>query len=105
MLFPTLWSYRTSVKNARGFTPFQLVHGVEFVLPIECEIPSLKIAMELFPDTTSRKERLLCLEKLEEHRRDFSMANEVHKKRVNLNTTKVSAPGVKWKILFPRLLI
>lgn len=28
IIFPSLWAYRTLVKNATGFTPFQLVHGV-----------------------------------------------------------------------------
>eukprot|EP00253_Pinus_taeda_P034168 PITA_34168 len=37
MLFPALWAYRTSVKDATGFTPFQLVYGLEATLPIECE--------------------------------------------------------------------
>ena len=32
--------YRT-VETAIGFSPYQLVHGVESVFPIECEIPSL----------------------------------------------------------------
>ena len=41
MLYPTLWAYRTTVKTAMGFSPYQLVHGVESVFPIECEIPSL----------------------------------------------------------------
>jgi len=50
MLFPALWAYRTSVKTATGFTPFHLVHGIEEVLPIECEIPSLHLAIELLPD-------------------------------------------------------
>ena len=45
MLFPALWAYRTLVKLATSFSPFQLVHGVEYVLPIECEISSLKIAI------------------------------------------------------------
>lgn len=38
MLFSTLWAYRTSLKDATGFTPFQLVYGLEATLPIECEI-------------------------------------------------------------------
>ena len=46
-LFSALWAYRTSVKTTTGFTPFHLVYGLEVVLPIECEIPSLKIAVEL----------------------------------------------------------
>ena len=43
MLYPSLWAYRTNVKTATGFSPFQLVHGVEVVTPIECEMlyPSL----------------------------------------------------------------
>ena len=46
--------------------PFQLVHGLESVFPIECEIPSLKLAVELLPDTSSLEERLLHLEHLDE---------------------------------------
>ena len=51
MLFLALWAYRTSVKNVTGFTPFQLVYGLEATLPIECEIPSLKLAFELLLNT------------------------------------------------------
>ena len=50
-LFSALWSYQTSVKTATGFTPFQLVYGLEVVFPIECEIPSLKLTIELLPHT------------------------------------------------------
>ena len=59
-----------------------MVHGVQSVLPIECEIPSLKIAIELLPDTSTVEEHLLYLEQLDEHRRYASMANEAHKKWV-----------------------
>lgn len=52
MLFPALWAYRTSVKTATGFSPFHLVHGIEAVLPIECEIPPLHVAVELLPNTS-----------------------------------------------------
>jgi hypothetical protein len=45
MLFLTLWAYRTSVKSATGFMPFRLVYGMEAIPPIECEIPSLKLAV------------------------------------------------------------
>jgi hypothetical protein len=55
-LFPALWAYQTSAKTTTGFTPFQLVYGLEVVLPIECEIPSLKLVVELLPDTSVEEE-------------------------------------------------
>ena len=54
------------MKTATGFTLFQLLHGLESVFPIKCEIPSLKLAVELLPDTSSLEERLLHLEHLDE---------------------------------------
>ena len=51
MLYPALWEYQTNVKNAIGFSPFQLVHGVEAVTLVKCEIPSLKIYIHVLPDT------------------------------------------------------
>jgi hypothetical protein len=54
--FSALWAYRTSTKTATDFTPFQLVYLLEVVLPIECEIPSLKLAVELLLDTSPEEE-------------------------------------------------
>jgi len=45
MLFSALWAYRTLVKTSTGFTPFQLVYDLEAMLPIECEILSLQLAI------------------------------------------------------------
>eukprot|EP00253_Pinus_taeda_P014464 PITA_14464 len=72
-------------KDATGFTSFQLVYGLEATLPIECEIPSLKLAIELLPDTTSVEEFLLYLEQLDETRRLASLAIEAQKKRVKIH--------------------
>ena len=66
MLYPALWAYRTVVKIAIGFSPYQLMHGVDSVLLVECEIPSLKLAMELLPDTSALEECLVHLEQLDE---------------------------------------
>ena len=66
MLYPALWAYRDAIKTATGFSPYQLIHGVESILPVECEFPSLKLAMELLPDTSPLEERLVHLEKLDE---------------------------------------
>jgi transposase InsO family protein len=82
MLFLVLWAYQTSVKSTTGFTPFRLVYGVEAILPIECEIPSLKLAIELLPNTSAEEERLLYLMRLDETRRDATLVIEAQKKRV-----------------------
>ena len=65
--FSALWAYQNSVKTSTGFTPFQLVYGLEVVLPIECEIPCLKLVVELLPNVTSVEEELFpYLTKLDE---------------------------------------
>ena len=56
MLFYTLWAYQTSAKTTTGFTPFQLIYGLETVLPIECEIPSLNISIKLLANTSTEEE-------------------------------------------------
>ena len=82
ILYSALWAYRTSVRNAIGFTPFQLVYGLEAILQIQCEIPSLKFAISLLPDTSEEKAHLLNLIHLHEMRREDQFSNEVHKKRI-----------------------
>jgi len=56
MLFSALWAYRTSVKTSNGFNPFQLVYGLEAVLPIE-----------LLPATSEEEKHLLYLAHLDEN--------------------------------------
>jgi hypothetical protein len=66
MLYLELWAQRMSIKTVIGFSPFQLVYGLEAVFPIECQIPSLKLVVQLLPDTSSLEEHLLYLEQLNE---------------------------------------
>ena len=76
ILFSSLWDYRNSVKIS------QLVYGLEAVLPVQCQIPSLKLAVELLPDTSAEEEISLYLNKIDETQRDDALANEAHKKCV-----------------------
>ena len=46
MLPFALHGYRTSVRTLIGATPFSLIYGMEVVLPIEVEIPSMRVLME-----------------------------------------------------------
>ena len=67
MLYHALWEYRTSVNTSTSFCPFQLAHGMDSILLIECEIPSLKLEIELLPNTSNPKECLIHLDHLNEH--------------------------------------
>ena len=91
-LYSVLWAYRTWVKIVTSFTPFQLTFGLEVVLPIECEIPSLKLAVELLLGTTTEEEHLLSLDQLDETRRDAMLELEAHKCRVKAQYEKSVKP-------------
>jgi hypothetical protein len=92
MLYSALWAYRTSVKTATGFSPFQLVHGVESILPVECEIHSLKLAVEILPDTSDLERRLVHLESLDKQCWDDFTAIEANKKCVKVQYDKYVCP-------------
>ena len=94
MLFPALWAYRTSVKTSTGFTPFQLVYSVEAIFLIECDISSLKLAVQLLPKTSTLEVRLVELEQLDETCRDAAIANEAHKRPVKLQYDKSICPRI-----------
>eukprot|EP00253_Pinus_taeda_P018187 PITA_18187 len=84
MLFSALWAYRTSVKTSIGFTPFQLVYDLEAVLPIEYEILSLQVAVQLLPASSEEEKRLLYLAQLHENQRDAALAIKTHAKIIKV---------------------
>ena len=66
-LFVALWAYRIAYKVTTNAMPFQLVYGHKAILPIELEVPSLRIAIEYrLGDIDSLQFRLSQLEKLDE---------------------------------------
>ncbi|XP_052312616.1 uncharacterized protein LOC112328848 [Populus trichocarpa] len=46
MLPFALHAYRTTVRTSTGITPYSLVYGMEAVMPLEVEIPSLRVLMD-----------------------------------------------------------
>jgi hypothetical protein len=46
MLSFALHAYRTTVRTSTGTTPYSLVYGMEAVMPLEVEIPSLRVLMD-----------------------------------------------------------
>jgi hypothetical protein len=92
MLYPALWAYRTSIQTATGLSLVQLVHSVELILPIECEIPSLVLTVALLPNTSDLERCLIHLASLDEQRRDASMTIEANKRRVKIQYDKSLCP-------------
>ena len=88
MLYLALWAYRTAIKTATSFSPYQLIHGVESVFSVECEMPSLKLAIEILPDTSALEEHLVHLEQLDEQGRDALVALKVNKRRIKVQYDK-----------------
>ena len=42
-----LFAYRTTMRTSTGVTPYSLVYGMEAVVPMEVEIPSLRVLKEV----------------------------------------------------------
>jgi len=82
------------MKTSNGFTPFQVVYGLEAVLPIECEIPSLTLAINLLLATFEEEERFLYLAQLDETLCTAALATKAHKKRVKAQYDQSVNPHV-----------
>jgi hypothetical protein len=94
MLFLALWDYRKSIKSATGITPFQLFYGLEAILPIECEILSLKLSIEFLPNTYAKEEHLLYLMRLDETRHNATLVIEAQNKCVKAQYEKHVKPHI-----------
>ena len=93
-MYSDLWAYRTSVKIATGFTPFQLVYGLEALLPIQCEISSLKCTIDLLPDTSYEEEHLFNLIHIYEIHCEAQLANEACKRCTKAQYDKNVQPRI-----------
>ncbi|MCO5585779.1 hypothetical protein L7F22_039715 [Adiantum nelumboides] len=67
-LHAALWPYRVSFKIALNATPFNLVYGLNAILPIEFQLPTLRVARDLEWIGHELSEQLEDLENLDEQR-------------------------------------
>ena len=77
-----LWAYRTTVRTATGCTPYSLVFGSEAVLPLEVQLPSLRIATQLMAPDENVQVRLAELEALDEKRLAVQQKLEIYQAQV-----------------------
>ena len=71
-----------------------MVYGLEATLPIECEIHSLKLIIQLLPNTTTEEECFIYLNNLDETHRDATLSNEVHKRWIKTQYDRFVQPNV-----------
>ncbi|KAK8549098.1 hypothetical protein V6N12_061996 [Hibiscus sabdariffa] len=86
-----LLAYRTSVRTSTGATPYSLVYGTEAVLPIEVEIPSLRVLSEVDLDEAewvqARYDQLNLIE--EKRLRAICHAQMYQKRMIRAHSKKV----------------
>ncbi|XP_074290173.1 uncharacterized protein LOC141616908 [Silene latifolia] len=88
-----LWAYRTTYKTPTQATPYALVYGVEAVLPLEMQIPSLRIAIqEELTEDENDKLRLAELEALDEKRLDAQLKLQCYQARMSRAFNKKVRP-------------
>ncbi|KAL0315496.1 UNVERIFIED_CONTAM: hypothetical protein Sradi_5427800 [Sesamum radiatum] len=84
-----LWAYRTTVRTPTQATPYALVYGVEAVLPLEQQIPSLRIAIqEGLTEEENARIRLEELEALDEKRLEAQQRLECYQARLSRRSIK-----------------
>eukprot|EP00253_Pinus_taeda_P036071 PITA_36071 len=81
-----LWAYRTTWRNTTGHSPYELVYGKEVLLPIEFQVKTFKMAVQLGMDLSeAQKHRMEQLNELDEI-----------KQEENLRTDLVQHQRAKW---------
>lgn len=80
-----IWAYKTTWKTTTRFTPFELVYGKNTILPIEFEIKTLRIAMEVGLNITeAQQERITQLHALNKFRLQALQHNELVQNQIKL---------------------
>ena len=88
-----LWAYRIIYRTPTQATPYSLVYGVEAILPLEHQIPSLRIAIQegLYNEDNVRL-RLEELEALDEKRLEAQQCLKCYQARISRTFNKKVRP-------------
>ncbi|KAJ8644664.1 hypothetical protein MRB53_006412 [Persea americana] len=79
----TLWAYRTIIRGPTHSTPFSLVYGCEAVVPLEVQIPSLRVFLQNeMTQESNVKLRFQELDNLDERRLEALQSVELYQARM-----------------------
>ena len=68
-LLEALWAYSTTWKNTTCYSPYEMVYGKQVLLPIEFQISTRRLAVELGMDLNeAQQQRMMHLNELHEVR-------------------------------------
>ncbi|ONK72758.1 uncharacterized protein A4U43_C04F22860 [Asparagus officinalis] len=96
-----LWAYRTTVRTPTRATPFSLVYGCEAVLPLEIQIPSLRVAITTgLTDEEKHQRRLQELEALDDKRLQAQQQIELYQARISKAYNRKSSKTLAERGLF-----
>ena len=96
MLPFALHAYRTAVRTSTGTTPYVLVYGMEAVMPLEVEIPSLRVLMDSeLEETEWAKVRYEQLNLISEKRLAAICHHQLYQKTMAKTYDKKVRPRVK----------
>jgi len=78
-----LWGHRTTSKSVNGSTPYELVYGMEAVLPVELELQSLRVTLETsMTEQEWVKKRYEDLAFLDGRRLEARYRDQLYKRRI-----------------------
>ncbi|KAJ4810030.1 hypothetical protein LUZ62_022596 [Rhynchospora pubera] len=88
-----LWAYRTTYRTPTEATPYSLVFGAEAILPLEIEIPSLRVAMHAkMPLSEHAQLRLDELDAMDETRLAAQQNLELYRAQMARAYDKLARP-------------
>ena len=89
-----LHAYRTGVQTSTEATPYSLVYGIEAILPIEVEIPSLQVLIEVeLEEAEWVQAQYEQLNLIEEKRMKAIFHGQLYQKRMMRAHDKRSGPN------------